>query len=118
MLIRYSRADQDLTPPDEFTQNFSKQRIAEVYLEEAEDYEKAAYKLREQAKEICSEAVLTLDGDETPTHRPARRALKIEDVKEFVDMKSKAEVQHEAEEATPKPQKLEPKGLQIGRAHV
>lgn len=73
MLTRVSRADQVVEPLDEFTQNFSKQRIAEVYLEEADDYEKAASKLREQAKEICGEVVLALEGDETPTHRPARR---------------------------------------------
>lgn len=76
MLTRCPRADQDVTPPEEFTQNFSKQRIAEVYLEEADDYEKAAYKLREQAKEICGEAVLHLNGGDTPTHRPARQATR------------------------------------------
>ena len=51
-----SRADQVVGPSEELSNNFSKQQIAEAYLEEAEDHEKAAVKLREQVENICSGA--------------------------------------------------------------
>ncbi|KAF2484957.1 hypothetical protein BDY17DRAFT_308428 [Neohortaea acidophila] len=54
MITHHSLADQDVTPPAELLRNFSKERIAEAYLEEAEDYEAAAAKLREQAETLCS----------------------------------------------------------------
>lgn len=103
MLTRVSRADQVVAPPDEFTQNFSKQRIAEVYLEEADDYEKAASKLREQAKEICGEVVLALESDETPTHRPARRPVKDQKHEEpdALDINERAKL--EIQDKTPAP---------------
>ncbi|KAK3697973.1 hypothetical protein LTR37_017197 [Vermiconidia calcicola] len=54
MLTRTSRADQVARLPEDFTENFSKETIADAYLEEADDYEKAAAKLREQAEDICN----------------------------------------------------------------
>ena len=51
---RRSRTERHVSVSEEFPENFSKDRIAEVYLEEAEDYEKAAAKLREQAENMCS----------------------------------------------------------------
>lgn len=48
------RAQQDVTPTDEFLRNFSKEKIAEAYLDEAEDYEKTAAKLREQADSLIA----------------------------------------------------------------
>ena len=53
-LNRIRIADQDVTPPQDFMENFSKEYIAQAYLDEAEDYEKTASKLREQAEGLCS----------------------------------------------------------------
>ncbi|KAK3719289.1 hypothetical protein LTR37_004508 [Vermiconidia calcicola] len=54
MLTHTSRADQVARLPEDVTENFDKETIADAYLEEADDYEKAAAKLREQAEDICS----------------------------------------------------------------
>ena len=53
-LMRRSLADQVTAPPAEWTDNFSKEHIAQAYLDEAEDCEQVVVKLREQAEGLCS----------------------------------------------------------------
>ena len=54
VVTRPSRANQVVAPPKQWTHQFGKDRVAEAYLEQADNHEKTAIKLRDEAKEIST----------------------------------------------------------------